>query len=110
MRRREFIAALGGAAVWPLAAGAQQPTMPVVGFLRSNSLDDVTHLVTVFRQGLKEAGFVEGQNVAIEFRSAEGHDDRLRALVLDMVRRPVAVIVANNISAIAAVVPKLPSI
>ena len=80
----------------------QQPAMPVVGFLRSNSLDDVTHLVTAFRQGLQEAGFNEGQNVAIEFRSAEGHHDRLPALVLELVRRPVAVIVANNISAIAA--------
>ncbi len=103
MKRREFITLLGGAVVaWPMEAGAQQPAIPVVGFLRSNSLDDVTHLVTAFRQGLKEVGFSEGQNVAIEFRSAEGHHDRLPALVLDLVRRPVAAIVANNISAIAA--------
>src|SRR3954451_14137319 len=102
MKRREFIAGLAGAAGWPAAAMAQQPAVPVGGFVRSNSLDDVTHLVTAFRQGLQEAGFNEGRNVAIEFRSAEGHHDRLPALVLELVRRPVGVIVANNISAIAA--------
>src|SRR4051794_35776396 len=102
MRRREFITLLGGATAWPLTVHAQQSAVPVVGFVRSNSLDDVTHLVTAFRQGLQEAGFNEGRNVAIEFRSAEGHHDRLPALVLELVRRPVGVIVANNISAIAA--------
>ena len=72
MRRREFIALIGGAAASrPFAAGAQQPAMPVIGFLRSASLTDVAYLVTAFRQGLKEADFVEGQNVAIEYRSAE---------------------------------------
>jgi putative ABC transport system substrate-binding protein len=76
--------------------------MPVIGFLRSASLADATHLVAAFRQGLKEAGFVEGQNVVIEFRSAEEHLDRLPALVADLLRRPVTVIVGNTPSAIAA--------
>jgi len=102
VKRRDFIVFLGGAAAWPLAAWAQQPAMPVIGFLRSTSLADATGLITAFRQGLKEAGFVDGQNVAIEFRSAEDHIDRLPALVADLLRRPVAVIVGNNNSAIVA--------
>jgi putative ABC transport system substrate-binding protein len=98
MRRREFITLLGGGAVvWPLAARAQQSAMLVVGFLRSTSLAASKHLVAAFRQGLKEAGFVEGQNVAIEFRSAEDHTDRLPALVADLIRRPVAVIVGSGL-------------
>ena len=103
MQRRQFITLLGGAAAgWPLATRAQQPTMPVVGFLRSTSLADSAHFVTSFRQGLKEAGFVEPQNLAIEFRYAEGRGDRLPELVADLIHKPAAVIVANNPSAVVA--------
>ena len=103
MRRREFIALLGGAAAaWPLAARAQQPAMAVVGFLRSTTLATSTHLVAAFQQGLKEAGFVEGQNVAVEYRYAENQPDRLQALAADLVRQPVLVIVANDPAAFAA--------
>ena len=103
MKRREFITLLGGTAVLtPLAARAQQPVMPVIGFLRSTSLAGSTHLVTAFSEGLKETGFVEGKNVAIEFRSAENQADRLPALVAELIRRPVAVIVGDIPSALAA--------
>ena len=95
---------IGSAAVWPLTAQAQQPAMPVVGFLRVTSPADSTHLVAAFRQGLREAGFVEGQNVVIEYRWAEGQHDRLPALAVDLVQRKVAVIAAT--SALAALTAK----
>jgi putative tryptophan/tyrosine transport system substrate-binding protein len=103
MRRREFITLLGGtAAVWPIAVRAQQPTMPVLGFLRSTPLNASTSLVAAFRQGLKESGFNEGQNVAVEFRFADNQIDRLPGLVDELVRQPVNVIVTNVLGALAA--------
>jgi putative tryptophan/tyrosine transport system substrate-binding protein len=103
VRRREFILALGAAtAAWPFAARAQQAAMPVVGFLRSTPPASSEHILAAFRRGLTELGFVEGRNVVIEQRWAEGHNDRLPALLADLINRQAAVIVANTAGAFAA--------
>src|SRR5262252_2854920 len=96
MRRREFIAGISSAAAWPVAARAQQSVMPVVGFLSGQSADTSAFLVDAFRQGMKETGYVEGSNVAIEFRWAENQIDRLPTLAADLVSRKAAVIAATG--------------
>jgi len=94
MRRRGFIKVIAGSVTWPLAARAQQPSMPVIGFLNQSSLD--AYRLRGFHQGLKEAGFVEGENVAVEYRWADNQTDRLQAQAAELVRRQVALIVAGG--------------
>src|SRR5215471_3691972 len=94
MRRREFITLVGAAVAWPLMARAQQPTMPVIGFLNSETYSAWQKEIATFHRGLAETGYVEGRNVAIEYRWAESHNDRLPGLAVELVRRSVTVIAA----------------
>src|SRR5918998_158739 len=103
MRRREFVGGLGGlAATWPIRVPAQHSAMPVIGFVRSTSLSDSGHMLTAFREGLKNYGFVEGQNVAIVARFAEGETSRLPDLIADLVRQRVTVIAGNSTAMVTA--------
>jgi putative ABC transport system substrate-binding protein len=113
MRRREFITFLGGAgAAWPLTARAQQQSVPVIGFLHSESLDAIRQQVAAFQRALNEAGYTEGQNVAVEYRWAEGKFDRVPELLADLVSRQVTLIVAGGgtVTAVKAAGTSIPTI
>ena len=103
--RREFITLIGGAAAWPLAAGAQQAAVPVIGYLESRSPDGMTDRLRAFRQGLKDTGYVEGENLRIEYRWAENQIDRLPMLAAELVRQGVNVIAATGGEATASAAP-----
>ena len=109
MRRRDFIALLGGAAAWPLAAGAQQPAMPAIGFLSSGFPRAYSPFLTAFRTGLGNSGYVEGQNVKIEYRWAEARFDRLAALAADLARHSVAIVVTSGVSSGLAAKKAIPT-
>jgi len=97
MRRREFITLIGGTvAAWPVAARAEQPALPLIGFLHASSLEPMSRFVSAFKRGLEESGYIDGQNITIEFRFAEGHPDRLPALAAELVRRQVTVIATGG--------------
>src|SRR5215831_21142515 len=98
LHRRDFITLLGGTAAWPLAARAQQPAVPVIGFLRTAAAASSAHLVKAFREGLNAGGFIEGQNVAVEYRWAGDQPHRVSGLATDLVQRRVALIVTNGIA------------
>src|SRR6516164_1236477 len=102
MRRREFIAGLGSAVTWPVVARTQQRALPVIGFLNGGGPNGYAPMVAAFLQGLKETGYVEGKNVAVEYRWAEGKYDRVSAMAVELVRRQVSVIVANTPGNLAA--------
>jgi putative tryptophan/tyrosine transport system substrate-binding protein len=110
VKRREFIAGVGGAVAWQRIAGAQQPALPVIGFLSAGSLDAWRGRIAAFQRGLGDIGYIEGRNVAIEYRWAEGEYDRLPALALELVRRPVAVIFANSTPGVLAAKSATPTI